>query len=143
MHCGICRVLWSELQEKLRLNDTSALSPGARRDSLSITACLSILDHPSTSDDLELYRLDFKLRYDNIRGARTFVLRKTSKRHPYTLPKSSLTTALVKLPKTHLSELHSQTPPRAMRFCSWSDNGSRAANAQPRPPRGTRAACSI
>ncbi|KAF2649660.1 HET-domain-containing protein [Lophiostoma macrostomum CBS 122681] len=89
MHCGICRVLWSDLKDKLDkdgidLNNMGTLSPVPRSEIFSVTASLSILNHPlSTEDeDMELYRLDFKLRFENIRSQRTFVLRKTSTQDP-------------------------------------------------------------
>jgi hypothetical protein len=68
MNCGICRVIYDELQAKL--------GPAGIPDKtkLSITAGLSLMD----PGNHQLYRLDFKLRYDRVRIQRTFVLKQTS-----------------------------------------------------------------
>lgn len=68
MHCGICRVLYEELQSKF--DDTIVIED----QPLSIAASLSVIDHPRVQ---HLYRLDFKLRCGRIRGRRTFVLKRT------------------------------------------------------------------
>lgn len=72
MNCGICRVLWEELEEKLEKHGPS-LDVDHRE--LTVTASLSVLDHPRLK---HLYRLDFKIRCDRTRCQRTFVLKRTS-----------------------------------------------------------------
>jgi hypothetical protein len=89
MPCGICRVLWSDLKVKLDkdamdLKHLGTMSPVSRSEIFSVTANLSVLNDSSTEDeDMELYRLDFKLRFEKIRSQRTFVLRQTSELFSY------------------------------------------------------------
>ncbi|KAF1949897.1 HET-domain-containing protein [Byssothecium circinans] len=75
MNCGICRVLFEELELKLQCDNGTPLE---ERD-LNITASLSVLHHPRVS---HLYRLDFKMRCDRIRSQRTFLLKKTDSGDP-------------------------------------------------------------
>jgi hypothetical protein len=90
MHCGICRVLWSDLKEKLdkdtiNLEHLGTLSPVSRSEIFSVTASLSVLNDSLSmeNEDMEHYRLDFKLRFEKIRSQRTFVLRQTSELFTY------------------------------------------------------------
>lgn len=82
MNCGICRVLFEELVPKVyptfpldQKNVSTEQELSIDRRELSITASLSVLQHDDVKD---LYRLDFKMRCDGIRGQRTFVLKRTS-----------------------------------------------------------------
>ena len=68
INCGICRVLFEELQTKV---DHTLVFDDLE---LLVTASLSVLDHPRVQ---HLYRLDFKLRCNRIRSQRTFVLKRT------------------------------------------------------------------
>ncbi|KAJ9655038.1 hypothetical protein H2201_008890 [Coniosporium apollinis] len=73
MNCGICRVIYDEFRSKW----DSDKVPDEK--DLFITAGLSIL---ANSRAQNLYRLDFKLRYDRVRCQRTFILKKTSPDDP-------------------------------------------------------------
>lgn len=67
IHCGICRVLLTELQSHV---------PEGRLDEipLDITASLFV-PNPKVE---HVYRLDFKMRSEQIRCQRTFMLKETS-----------------------------------------------------------------
>lgn len=69
MNCGICRVLYEELQPKV---DPAT---SIEQMELEVQASLSVLNDRAE----DLYRLDFKLRCDRVRSRRTFVLKKCSK----------------------------------------------------------------
>ncbi|PSN69911.1 HET-domain-containing protein [Corynespora cassiicola Philippines] len=73
INCGICRVLFEELQTKV---DHTLVFDDLE---LLVTASLSVLDHPRVQ---HLYRLDFKLRCNRIRSQRTFVLKRTASGDP-------------------------------------------------------------
>jgi hypothetical protein len=70
MNCGICRVLFHELQSKV--------DSVAKFDDLPLTVTASLFI-PNPRVD-HLYRLDFKLQSNQIRCQRTFVLKETSKK---------------------------------------------------------------
>ncbi|KAF2643375.1 hypothetical protein P280DRAFT_251244 [Massarina eburnea CBS 473.64] len=75
MSCGICRVLLEELELKCRTEATPL-----KFAELSITASLS---RPPREPHLyHLYQLDFKLKCDNIRSKRTFLLKETDSGNP-------------------------------------------------------------
>jgi hypothetical protein len=73
MNCGICRVLFEELESKLdsRLGDVKKSDPRT----IGVKASLFI---PTPRED-HLYCLQFKIRYEQIQCQRTFVLRETGK----------------------------------------------------------------
>jgi hypothetical protein len=73
MNCGICRVLFEELEHKIgfKLGD---VEKGDER-TVNIRAFLFI----PTPRENHLYCLNFKFRYDTIQCQRAFVLRETGK----------------------------------------------------------------
>lgn len=68
MNCGICRVLLEELR--------SHIGPEKNCDELPITITASLFV-PNPKMD-QVYCLNLRLRYDQIRCQRTFVLKETS-----------------------------------------------------------------
>jgi hypothetical protein len=74
MNCGICRVLFEELESKLN----SKLGDVKKSDARTIDVKASLFI-PTPRED-HLYCLKFKLRYEKIQCQRSFVLRETGKR---------------------------------------------------------------
>jgi hypothetical protein len=82
INCGICRTLFDELMPKVNVlfspsqNEYSAEQElSIDKMELSVIASLSVQKYKNIK---ELYRLDFKMKCNDITGQRTFILKGTS-----------------------------------------------------------------